>query len=74
MTILLSFVHYEFIYLPWEDNQMADALAILALVWEKGEPTVVKLLILVKSQTPYYEEVRVMSVGAIEKPWFHELQ
>ena len=68
MTISLPFVHCEFVHLPREENQMADALATLASVWENGEPTIVKLLILVKSQTSCYEKVRVMSVQAVEKP------
>ena len=34
----------------------------------------VKPLILMKSQIPCYEEVRVMSVQTTGKPWFHDLQ
>ena len=74
MTISLPFIHCEFVHLPREENQMADALATLASVWECKESTMVKPLILVKSRTPCYEEVRVMSVQAVEKPWFHDLQ
>ena len=62
MTLSLPFVHCEFVHLPREENQMADVLATLASVWESREPTMVKPLILVKSRTPYYEEVRVMPV------------
>ena len=74
MTILLSFVHCEFVQLPLEENQMADALATLASVWESGELIMIKPLILVRSQTLCYEEVRVMSVQVDEKPWFYDLQ
>ena len=74
MTISLPFVHCEFVHLLQEENQMADALATLASVWESGEPVMVKPLILVKSRTPCYEKVKVMPVQAIEKPWFHNLQ
>ena len=68
MTIFLSFAHCEFAHLPREENQMADALATLASVWESGKPAMVKPLILVKSRTPCYEKVRVMLVQAVEKP------
>ena len=56
MTIFLPFVHCEFVHLPREENQMANALATLASVWESRELTMVKPLILVKSRTPCYEE------------------
>lgn len=34
----------------------------------------VKPLVLVKSRIPCYEEIRVMPVDFIEKPWFYNLQ
>ena len=62
-TILLSFSQYKLVYLPREENQMADALAILESIWEKERQTKVKPLILVKSQTPYYVEIRIMLIN-----------
>ena len=36
-TVLLSFTQSKFVYLPREENQMADALATLASMWEIGK-------------------------------------
>ena len=48
-TILLSFDQYKFIYLPREENQIADALATLASMWENSTGPGAKPLILAKS-------------------------
>ena len=53
---------------------MPDALTTLASMWEGGKQIEIKPLILVKSQTSCYEEIRVMPVDDVEKPWFHDLQ
>ena len=47
---------------------MADALATLASTWEGGKWAEVKPLILVKSQAPCYEKIKVMPVNPTEKP------
>ena len=74
VTITLSFKQCRFIHLLREDNQVADALATLASMWESTAKTSAKPLVLVKSRTPYYEEIRVMSMGPVEKLWFYDLQ
>ena len=33
-----------------------------------------KPLILMRSQAPCYEEIRIMPVDPVEKPWFYDLQ
>ena len=53
---------------------MADALSTLASTWEGGRSAKVKPFVLVKSQIPCYEEIRVMLVNSVEKPWFYDLQ
>ena len=68
VTISLSFAHCKFTHLLREGNQIVDALNTLASVWESVEPTEVKPFILVKSQTPFYVEIRVMSVRTTERP------
>ena len=73
-TISLSFEHCKFVHLPREENQIADALATLASMWESNTRSEVKPLILAKSRNPCYDEVRVMPVQTTEKPWFYDLQ
>ena len=33
-----------------------------------------KPLILVRSRTPCYEEIRIIPINPVEKPWFYDLQ
>ena len=73
-TVLLSFAQSRFVHLPREENQMADALATLASTWEIGKQAEIKSLILMRSQAPCYEEIRIMPVEPVEKPWFYDLQ
>ena len=61
-------------HLPREESQMADALATLAAMWEIGKQAEMKPLILVRSRTPCYEEIRIISINPIEKAWFYDLQ
>ena len=69
-TMTLSFSQCRFVHLPQEDNQIVDALATLASMWQGGKQTVTKPLILARSRTLYYEEIRVMPVKPSEKPCF----
>ena len=59
-TILLSFDQCKFVHLPREENQIVDALATLASMWESSARSNVRLLILARSRSSCYEEVRVM--------------
>ena len=72
--VLLSFAQSKFINLSREENQMADALATLASTWEIGKQAEMKPLILMRSQAPCFEEIRIMPVDPMEKPWFYDLQ
>ena len=49
-TILLSFDQCKFIHLPREENQIADALATLASMWENSAGPGARPLILAKSR------------------------
>ena len=73
-TLSLCFEQCKFVHLPREENQVADALATLASLWESSAQSEVKPLILARSRSPCYEEIRVMPVQTAEKPWFHDLQ
>ena len=53
---------------------MADALATLASTWKIGKQAKMEPLILMKSQVPCYEEIRIMPVNPVKKPWFYDLQ
>ena len=46
---------------------MADALATLASTWEIGKQVEMKPLILVRSRTPCYEEIRIMPINPAKK-------
>ena len=71
-TVLLSFTQRRFVHLPREENQMADALATLASMWEIEKQAEMKSLILVRSRTPYYEEIKIMPINPVEKQWFYD--
>ena len=73
-TITISFSQCRFVHLPRKDNQVIDALATLASIWQDGKQTVAKPLILARSKTPYYKAIRVISVELSEKLWFYDLQ
>ena len=73
-TVLLSFTQSRFMHLLREKNQMADALTTLASTWEMGKQVEMKPLILVRSRTPYYEEIRIMPINPAEKPCFYDLK
>ena len=73
-TILLSFDQCKFIHLPREENQIADALAILASMWENSAGPGARPVILAKSRSLCYEKIRVMPVQATKKPWYYDLQ
>ena len=72
-TIYLSFDQCKFVHLSREENQIVDALATLASMWESSARSDIRPLILSKSWSPYYEEVRVMLVQTVERSWFHNL-
>ena len=73
-TLSLCFEQCKFVHLPREENQVADALATLASMWESSMQSKINPLILARSRSPCYEEIRVMPVQTAEKPWFHDLQ
>ena len=72
-TLLLSFTQTKFMHLPREENQMADALATLASIWEIEKQVEMKSLILVRSRAPCFEEIRIMPINPVEKSWFYNL-
>ena len=43
-------------------------------MWENNTGSGARPLILVKSRSPCYEEIRVMPVQATEKSWYYNLQ
>ena len=73
-NLALSFQKCQFIHLPRNHNQMADALASLASVWEGPSKMPIKLLILLKSNQPSYKCLRIAEIKAENKPWFFDIQ
>ena len=67
-TLSLCFEQCKFVHLLREENQVADALATLESMWESSTQSKIKPLILARSRSPYYEEIRVMPVQTAEKP------
>ena len=63
-----SFRKCRFIHLSRSHNQMADALASLASVWDGPTVMPVKPLILLKSSQPCYKSIRVKYMHWIASP------
>ena len=61
-TLSLCFGQCKFVHLQKEENPVADVLATLAFMWESSAQSEVKPLILARSRSPCYEEIRVMPV------------
>ena len=66
--LALSFQKYKFIHLHRNHNQMADALASLALVWEGLTKMPIKPLILLKSEQPSHKYLKIAEVKVGNKP------
>ena len=69
-TLMRNFTKYLFIHLSKDENQKADALATLSLMWDKPSGLMMKLLVIMKMKAPYYGGEQVMStqIGPKEKP------
>ncbi|XP_050222430.1 uncharacterized protein LOC126672520 [Mercurialis annua] len=63
----------EFKYIPREENQIADALAGLASVWDDLGRLFVKPLVMVRSKVPCFQGARILDITQDEKPWFHDI-
>ena len=59
-----------FMYLSRDENQMADALAMLSSMWDRPTGIAMKPLVIMKIRAPYYGGKSVMStqIGLEEKP------
>ena len=61
-------------HLPRGKNQMADALATLASVWEEPNKIQGKPLVMTKANRPCFQREEVVCfIGPQEKPWFHDV-
>ena len=65
-----------FIYLSRDENQIADALAILSFMWDRPIGTTMKPLVIMKIRAPCYGGKSVMGtqIGPKEKLWFYDIQ
>ena len=66
-NLTLSFQKCKFIHLPRNHNQMADALASLASVWEGPSKMSMKPLILLKSSLPSHKCLSVAEIKVDSK-------
>ena len=73
-NLTLSFQKCKFIHLPRNHNQMADALASLASVWEGPSKMPMKPLILLKSNLPSHKCLSITEIKTDNKPWFFDIQ
>ena len=72
--LTLSFANCTFTHMPREENQMADALATLASMWDNPRDVAMKPLVMCRSRIPCYQGERVMMIyGPKEKPWFYDI-
>ena len=69
-TLMKGFDKCLFIHLSRDENQMADALAILSSIWDRPTGTTIKPLLIIKIRAPCYGGESVMStqIGLEEKP------
>ena len=63
-------------HLSRDENQMADALAILSSMWDRPTGITMKPLVIIKTRAPCYGGESVMStqIGPEEKPWFYDIK
>ena len=71
-----GFAKCLFIHLSRDENQMANALAILSSMWDKLTGTIMKLLVIIKIKAPCYggESVMNTQIRLEEKPQFYDIQ
>ena len=72
--LTLSFSNCTFAHLPRDENQMADALATLASMWDNPRKVAMKPLVMCRARIPCYQGERVMTIiGPKEKSWFYDI-
>ncbi|XP_050216005.1 uncharacterized protein LOC126667079 [Mercurialis annua] len=64
----------EFRFIPREENQIADALAGLVLVWEDPGRLFIRPLVMVRSKVPCFKGTKVLDITRDEKPWYYDIQ
>lgn len=71
-----SFDKCLFVHLSRDENQIADALAMLSSIWDKPTGLAMKPLMIMKMKAPCYSGESVMNtqIGPEEKPWFYDIQ
>ena len=69
-TLMRGFDKCLFIHLSRDENQMADALAMLSSMWDKPTGTTIKPLVIMKTRSPCYGGQSVMNtqIGPEEQP------
>ena len=55
-TLMKDFAKFLFIHLSRDENQMADALVILSLIWDRSTGIAMKPLVIMKIKAPCYGE------------------
>ena len=60
-TLMKGFDKCLFIHLSRDENQMADALAMLSFMWDRPTGTTIKPLVIMKTRAPCYGGESVMS-------------
>ena len=60
-TLMKDFDKCLFIHLSRDENQMADALAMLSSMWDRPTGAVMKPLVIMKIKAPCYGEKSIMS-------------
>ena len=74
-TLMKGFDKCLFIHLSRDENQMANALAMLSSMWDKPTGTAMKPLVIMKIRAPCYGGESVMStqIEPEEKLWFYDI-
>ncbi|KAJ9178385.1 hypothetical protein P3X46_010272 [Hevea brasiliensis] len=73
--LLFSFVEVTMKHMPRAQNQIADALATLASLWEKGDQKLTQPVILMRSKIPCYEGLIIAHLDLEdEMKWYEDIR
>ncbi|XP_057994971.1 uncharacterized protein LOC131175276 [Hevea brasiliensis] len=73
--LLFSFEEVTMKHMPRAQNQMADALATLASLWEKGDQKLTQPVILMRSRIPCYEGLIIAHLDLEdEMKWYEDIR
>ena len=62
-----------FVHITRKNNQVTDALATLAYVWDNIKGLLLRPMILTKARLPCFENTQVLVMEEEKKPWYSDI-